>query len=111
MILLFLGWLGLLGVDRERIKYRVNIHESADVPGTEAYWAEVVGVAVEHFARATLKRHNPKTVRKNVGDAYRGCLVVDVAKSAMEYQVMDGLWSGLAEALRHRRAAPPGVTE
>lgn len=103
MIRLFLRWLDLLGVDPARRKYRVNIHESADVRAAEAYWAEVAGVPVERFARATLNKHNPKTVRKNTGQDYRGCLVVTVAKSAPEYRIMDGLWSALAEAVCWRR--------
>ncbi|WP_146605024.1 hypothetical protein [Jiangella anatolica] len=103
MILLFIVWLERLGVDRSRLKYRVNIHESADVPAAEAYWADVVGVPVEQLDRATLKRHNPKTVRKNTGEAYNGCLVITVTKSAPEYRIMDGTWSAVAKAVRSRR--------
>lgn len=103
MIHLHLRWLDLLGVNPDRLSYRVNIHESADVSVAEAYWADVVGVPVEHFARATLKKHNPKTVRKNTGEAYRGCLVIGVAKSAPEYRVMDALWSAVAKAVRPGR--------
>ncbi|WP_197682441.1 hypothetical protein [Jiangella sp. DSM 45060] len=103
MIRLFLRWLDLLGVDPARRKYRVNIHESADVAAATAHWAEVVGVSVERFARATLKKHNPKTVRKNTGVEYQGCLVITVAKSAPEYRMMDGLWSAVAGAVRSRR--------
>lgn len=103
MIRLFLRWLDLLGVDPGRRKYRVSIHESADVPAAEAFWAGVAGVPADRFARTTLKKHNPKTVRRNIGQEYRGCLVVTVAKSAPEYRIMDGLWSALAEAVCSRR--------
>jgi hypothetical protein len=103
MILLFLVWMAELRVDPSRLRYRVNIHESADVPAAEAYWADVAGVPVEQLDRATLKRHNPKTVRKNTGEAYRGCLVITVTKSAPEYRMMDGLWSAVARAVRSRR--------
>ena len=47
------------------------IHESADVAAAERYWADLVGGDVADFDKTTLKKHNPKTVRKNVGDAYR----------------------------------------
>ncbi len=103
MILLHLEWLAALGVDAERLRFRLSIHESADVPAATAYWAEVVGVPVERFARATLKKHNPKTVRKNVNENYRGCLIVRVAKGAPEYRIMDGWWSAIAGAVRSRR--------
>ena len=38
----------------------------------------------------TLKRHNPKTVRKNVGDTYHGCLRIDVRRSTGLYRQIEG---------------------
>lgn len=50
------------------------------------------------FSRATLKRHNPRTVRKNTGDAYHGCLVIYVRQSADLYRRMEGTWYGIVGA-------------
>lgn len=72
MISVFLAWLDLLQVERERLRFRVMIHESADVPAAERFWADHVGADGSSFNKSTLKKHNPKTVRKNVGDNYRG---------------------------------------
>ncbi|MEV5317205.1 hypothetical protein AB0K92_05925 [Streptomyces sp. NPDC052687] len=98
MIRLFMAWLDLLGVDRERIAYRLMIHESADVEAAERYWADVVRVEHGTFGRTTLKRHNPKTVRKNTGDGYHGCLVVTVRQSAELYRRVEGWWYGIVGA-------------
>src|SRR5262249_25695180 len=68
MIRLFINWLALLGIGLDGMTFRVHIHESADVAGAEAYWADVVGVDRSVLKRTTLKRHNPKTNRKNVGE-------------------------------------------
>ncbi|HEU0042055.1 MAG TPA: hypothetical protein VFQ15_06885 [Jiangellaceae bacterium] len=100
MIILFLRWLALLGVDPGRLGFRVSIHESADIAGAQQYWAQVAGVPASQFARATLKKHNPRTVRKNTGEGYHGCLMVTVRGAAREYQTMNGLWSALAAGLR-----------
>lgn len=96
VVRVYLAWLDLLDVSRDRITVRVSIHESADLAAANIYWAEVVGIPVESMARATLKRHNPKTVRKNTDDSYHGCVVIDVAASASEYWRMHGLWSAIA---------------
>ncbi len=72
VVRLFLRWLSLLGVTPDRLRFRVSIHESADVGAAERFWADVAGVEVSALQKANLKRHNPKTVRKNTGDAYRG---------------------------------------
>ncbi|MGW1132824.1 terminase gpP N-terminus-related DNA-binding protein [Streptomyces griseoluteus] len=98
VISLFLRWLDLLEVPRSRLTLRVSIHESADVGRAENFWAEVVGVDVAAFSRATLKKHNPRTVRKNTGDTYRGCLVVYVRQSADLYRRMEGAWYGIVGA-------------
>ncbi|MFJ3512785.1 hypothetical protein [Streptomyces luteogriseus] len=95
MIRVFLAWLDLLGVERERVRYSVMIHETADIPGAEQYWADLVDAERTAFNKTTLKKHNPKTVRKNTGEAYRGCLVIKVRKSADLYRRIEGSWYGI----------------
>ncbi|MFJ8668288.1 hypothetical protein [Streptomyces sp. NPDC093600] len=95
VILTFLAWLRLLVVEEHRIKYRLMIHESAKVHDAEHYWADLVGLDHAQLQRTTLKKHNPKTVRKNVGEDYRGCLVINVAGSADLYCRIEGWWSGI----------------
>ncbi|OPG02894.1 hypothetical protein B1R27_30535 [Streptomyces sp. GKU 895] len=95
VIQLYLAWLDLLGVAPERLTYRVMIHMTADVESAKRYWADLVGVDVTRFQRTTIKKHNPKTVRKNVGDDYRGCLVIRVAQGAELYRKIEGWWKGM----------------
>ncbi|MFH8622571.1 helix-turn-helix domain-containing protein [Streptomyces vietnamensis] len=102
VILTFLAWLQLLDVAEERISFRLMIHESADVRGTEQYWADLVGVGIDQLKRTTLKKHNPLTTRKNTGETYRGCLVVDVAKSAELYHQIEGWWNGIVAQAKTR---------
>ncbi|MGW7378844.1 hypothetical protein [Streptomyces sp. NPDC054794] len=91
----YLAWLDLLDVDRERLGFRLLIHESADVEVAHRHWAEIADIDVSVFAKPTLKKHNPKTVRKNTGDDYHGCLVVTVARSAHLYNRIEGWWNGI----------------
>ncbi|MFF9781612.1 hypothetical protein [Streptomyces nigrescens] len=95
VIEVFLAWLRLLGVEPDRIAYRVMIHMTADVEAAERYWAELVGVDVAALQKTTIKKHNPKTTRKNVGEGYRGCLVVRVLQSAELYRRIEGWWYGI----------------
>lgn len=95
MIKVFLKWHDLLRVDRERLRFTVMIHENADVEGAERYWAALVGADTSAFGKTTLKKHNPRTVRKNTADTYRGCLVIKVLKSADLYRRIEGTWYGI----------------
>ncbi len=65
LILFFLRFLRVAGIERERIYCRVSIHESADVAGAERFWRQVTAMPADQFRRTTLKRHNPTTNRKN----------------------------------------------
>jgi transposase len=108
MIRLFLHGLRLLGVELERLQFRVHIHESSDVPGAEAFWAHVVGDDGGRFSRSTLKMHNPLTIRKNVGESYHGCLCVSVRRSAELNLQITGWFDGITAAAG-RLSSPSGV--
>jgi transcriptional regulator with XRE-family HTH domain len=95
MILLFLRFLAVVGIDRDRVCCRLSIHESADVAGAQRFWQEVTRLPAEQFRRPTLKRHNPTTVRKNTGDEYHGCLIVRVLKGSDLYRQVEGWASGV----------------
>lgn len=99
VIRLYLAWLDLLDVKPERVAYRVMIHMTADVEGAKRYWADLVGVDVSTFQKTTIKKHNPKTVRKNVGENYRGCLVIRVSQCAELYRRIEGWWTGMVDAV------------
>lgn len=97
VVTVFLAWLDLLGIPEERRSYRLSIHESADVGLHENWWASRLGLDPNAFMRATLKRHNPKTVRKNVNADYHGCLIVRVRRPAALYDAIEGWWQALSE--------------
>jgi transposase len=97
LIRLFLRFLTVTGVTPDRLICRVHIHESADVQGAQQFWRELTGLPEDQFREPTLKRHNPKTVRKNTGDDYRGCLIVSVRRSADLYRQIEG-WASAAMA-------------
>jgi len=95
MIRVFLAWLDLLGVESERRRFSVSIHESTDVPAAETHWANLVGINVDDLLKTSLKKHNPKTNRTNTGEGYFGCLRVAVLKSADLHRRIEGWWYGI----------------
>jgi transcriptional regulator with XRE-family HTH domain len=90
LIKLFLRFLNTAGVVAAQLGFRVHIHESADVTAAEQFWMAVTGAEAAQFHRTTLKRHNPRTIRKNVGADYHGCLIVSVRQSGDLYQRIEG---------------------
>jgi AcrR family transcriptional regulator len=95
LIRFFLRFLDTAGVPRTSPTYRVYIHQSADIAAAQIFWIKVTGASPERFRRPTLKRHNPKTLRKNVGEDYHGCLRIDVPRSAVLYLKIEG-WATAA---------------
>ncbi|MGH3304344.1 MAG: hypothetical protein ACRDOK_22235, partial [Streptosporangiaceae bacterium] len=86
-------------VEQERIYCRVAIHENADVAAAQKFWQQVTALPDEQFLEPTLKHHNPKTVRKNTGNDYHGCLVIHVRKGLELYRQIEG-WAGAAMGSR-----------
>jgi predicted transcriptional regulator len=96
LVRLYLEGLRLLDVHDDRIRMRLHIHESADEGAALDWWSRELSWPRDRFERTTFKRHNPKTVRKNVADDYHGCLAVRVLQSRDLYRVLAGLIRGLA---------------
>ncbi|HEY2641333.1 MAG TPA: hypothetical protein VGI66_15795 [Streptosporangiaceae bacterium] len=73
------------------------IHETADVEAAQRFWLDLTGLPEEQFRRPTLKRRSPKAIRKNTGQDYHGCLVINVRQSAELYRRVEG-WAAAAMA-------------
>lgn len=91
----FLKFLDTADVPREALVFRVYIHETADVESAQRFWLGLTGAEPSQFRRPVLKRHNPKTIRKNVGEGYLGCLRIDVRRSSDLYRRIEG-WATAA---------------
>lgn len=98
MIEVFLAWLRLLGVSPDLLRFHVHIHETADASAAQDYWQNLTGAETSAFGKTSIKKHSPRTNRKNVNENYRGCLVVRVLKSADLYRRIEGWWYGIVGA-------------
>jgi hypothetical protein len=90
LIRFFLRFLAATATAPEDLAFRVYIHENADCRSAELFWLEVTGAKPEQFHRPALKRHLPKTERKNVGKNYHGCLRIEVNRSSGLYRKIEG---------------------
>ena len=90
MIKFFLRFLETAGVTKDRLIFRVSIHETADLAAAESFWRQIIDVEGAQFNRATIKRHMPRTTRKNTGADYHGCLNVVVRCSIGLYRQIEG---------------------
>jgi hypothetical protein len=91
----FLKFLRATGIAPETLVFRVYIHETADIEAAQSFWLDLTGAQPSQFRRTALKRHNPKTARKNVGATYLGCLRIDVRRSSDLYRKIEG-WAAAA---------------
>jgi hypothetical protein len=91
----FLRFLDTADIPRDDLIFRVYIHETADVEAAHRFWHDLTGARPSQFRRPVLERHNPKTVRKNVGESHRGCLRIDVRRSGDLYRRIEG-WAAAA---------------
>jgi len=90
LIRLFMRFLDVAGIPRSDLAFTVCIHESGDVAAAQQFWLEVTRANAEQFNKPSLKRHNPKTTRKNVGEDYHGCLRIGVHRSSALLRKIEG---------------------
>ena len=100
LIRFFLRFLTAVGIKSADLSFCVLIHETADVEAAEHFWQEATGAPAGQFTKPTLKRHNPKTNRKNTGDDYHGCLRIYVRRSGGLYRKIEG-WASAAMTSRY----------
>lgn len=98
LVRFFLRFLDVAGVQRTDLIFKVHIHESADVEAAQRFWEEVTGAPSDLFGKPTLKHHNPKTTRGNTGEAYHGCLRIEVRRSGPLYRKIAGWASAIMAA-------------
>src|SRR3954454_17404993 len=91
LIRLFLRFLALAGVTKDRVAVRLYIHETADIEAAERWWGEQTGLGREQFLRTSLKRHSSSTARGNTGAGYHGCLAVSVRRGRELYWRIQGM--------------------
>jgi hypothetical protein len=92
LIRFFLKFLDAAGVGRGQLIFQLFIHEHADAEAAQQFWLDVTGAQASQFRDPTL---NPKTVRKNTGSDYHGCLRVDVRRGSRLYRQIEG-WAAAA---------------
>ncbi len=104
LIRFFLRFLEVAGVEPKDLVFRVMIHESADSQASHLFWQEITRADPSLFGNPTFKRHNPKTVRHNIGDGYHGCLRIDVRRSTPLYRQIEGWMRGMVDEAESRLA-------
>jgi transcriptional regulator with XRE-family HTH domain len=95
LVRFYMRFLATVGIERDRLRCRLQIHERANVEAAQRFWQDVTGLEAAQFWRPALKKHNPRTVRKNVGDDYHGCVRIDVLAGSVLYQKIEG-WAEAA---------------
>jgi hypothetical protein len=100
LIRFFLKFLDQAGVPRQRLRYCVYIHESADLEAAASYWASVTAAAPDQFLRPVIKHHTPRASRHRDNADYHGCLRVSVIKSSELYRQISGWAHGVMTAKR-----------
>jgi transposase-like protein len=109
LVELFLRFVEAAGTPRVALRYRLSIHETADVEEAGRWWAERLGIDYEDFQRPVIKRHRPLTKRTNTGADYRGCLIVRVPRVRDLYLWVEGVIDGLVGGPRAIRVLDDAV--
>lgn len=90
LILLMRKWLNTFYDDNEfQLRYRLHIHESANIEKATKEWAKILGVEALQL-KVSLKKH--KTHSRHVNVNYKGLIIMSVRRSTWLNRRID-LWN------------------
>ena len=87
------------GVEYTSLYFQIYLHQTADADKARHYWSSALGIEAIRTAPVIWKRHNPKTVRKNVRERYHGLLRIVVRGSTDLNRRMAGWATAIHESL------------
>lgn len=110
LVRLFLEFLEEVPVKHGGPSFRLHIHENGDEQAAKEYWSQELGISPDAFLATIWKRHNPKTIRKNTGEGYYGCVVIRPRRSTELYWFIENLAKATLGAMSDARSDRKTVT-
>jgi len=98
MIAIFMKWLHLCSVEKNRLKFRVGVNEAYrdKVRDIEGYWRKILHIQADHFQKPFFQRVQWKKIYDRP-EEYHGVLRVRVAKSTDLLRKIRGWIEGLKQ--------------
>jgi hypothetical protein len=100
MIQLYLKWLtDILEVPESDLGFSLYIHQNSKdkIDRVINFWSSKIGFHKKSIEYIYFKKHNPKTLRKNIGDKYFGTLRIRVKSSTDLNRKVAGWVSGVCK--------------
>lgn len=104
MLLVYLRWLQILGIDKTDIYFELYVHENRkdDIKEFKKWWAAKLSITPEKLNKVYFKQGNPKTRRLHVGDLYHGLIRIRVNNSTTLNRQVAGWIEGIVTNLGDR---------
>ncbi len=93
MVKLFIKWLFEFGnVTADNLLVTVHLHKNhiERLEEITEYWSSITSLPRSQFTKPILKKHNPKSKRRNTGDTYKGLVSIRVRRSTELNQRING---------------------
>lgn len=85
MIILFLKWLNLLGVDKGRVKVRLDLYVDMDIKKEISFWTKELGISQSQFTKPYIKKSRRSDITYKTGFGHGTCSVMFGNRDVHEY--------------------------
>lgn len=97
LIRFFLDWLlKIVKIQKRELNFEIYIHSGANIEKAKNFWSKIVKIKKSNF-KIRLKKPNPHTKRKNIGNDYIGLLAIEVKKSTNLNRRISGWINGITK--------------
>ncbi len=103
MVKVFMRWLRTFsGIQDDDIELILHIHEvqKSQVPELQKHWLGITGLQKKNLSAPVFKKHEPKTLRKNASQTYRGLVAIRVRRSTILNRRIKGLVKGIIASVK-----------
>ncbi len=85
MLILFLRWLKLIGVDKSLVKVRLDLYVDMDIKKQVTFWAKELSLSTSQFTKPYIKKSRRSDITYKTGFGHGTCSVMFGNRDVHEY--------------------------
>ena len=88
MLIFFIKWLQLLGVDKKDLKVKLHLYSDMDIKESIAFWSKILKIDISQFKKSYIKETTLKSITYKNGFGKGTCCVIFEDRDLWEYIMM-----------------------
>jgi len=85
MICFFIGWLNLLGIEKNNLKIRLQLYSDMDVKKETEFWSNTINISKKQFRKPYIKKSRQEDISYKIRYNHGTCNIIFGSKAMSDY--------------------------